>query len=396
MNHDVLIIEQGFLRPRGAKPVHGVELFRLNLIRALLDRGIGVTVVAEKSWGPRVEAFLQDPAAAGVADAKAATPKAELVLAPPIGGVTGAGFIGAVRAGAKGRRWRTVLFGNARLGMVPAMHWAQWMGLGERYVLFAHRDPGGNFLDSVATLRFDVVANSEWVAAWYRGQVPGRVSVCYGLASAERFYPRATDAGAAGARGDGRTHLVLLGRLPNISKGQERALAALRELPEAVRGRVHLHLASFAQPPELTDPCVTAHPWMPPDRVGEFLRGMDAMLAISTHETFSQAIVQGMLTGLPIIASDLPVYVEKLDALAGADGAASARDERARDVGAGRPEVRRGGLLCRSNAEIGAAIEVLAGDAALRARLGAEGRSIALARYVWDTDHFIREHLFAG
>jgi glycosyltransferase involved in cell wall biosynthesis len=281
-----------------------------------------------------------------------------------------------------------VLFGNARLGMVPAMHWAQWMNLGERYVLFAHRDPGGNFLDSVATLRFDVVANSEWVAAWYRGQTPGRVSVCYGLASAERFYPPAADAGPAGARGDGRLHMVLLGRLPNISKGQERALAALRELPESVRARVHLHLASFAQPPELTDPCVTAHPWMPPDRVGEFLRGMDAMLAISTHETFSQAIVQGMLTGLPIIASDLPVYVEKLDTLSGAGSA--------RDDGAGQPEVRRGGLLCRSNAEIGAAIEMLAGDAALRARLGAEGRAIALARYVWDTDHFVREHLFAG
>jgi glycosyltransferase involved in cell wall biosynthesis len=122
---------------------------------------------------------------------------------------------------------------------------------------------------------------------------------------------------------------------------------------------------------------------MPAESVGEFLRGMDSMLTISTHETFSQAIVQGMLTGLPIIASDLPVYLEKLDPLP--VGRASS------PPGA---ELRRGGFIARSPQEIAAAMMALAEDTALRSRLGAEGRRIALDRYIWDTKRFVREHLF--
>ena len=36
----------------------------------------------------------------------------------------------------------------------------------------------------------------------------------------------------------------------------------------------------------------------------------------------------------------------------------------------------------------------LAEDAGLRREMGARGRSTALQRYVWDTDRFLREHLF--
>ena len=38
-------------------------------------------------------------------------------------------------------------------------------------------------------------------------------------------------------------------------------------------------------------------------------------------------------------------------------------------------------------------MERLALDPALRARLGAEARTTALARYVWDSSRFLREHL---
>ena len=59
------------------------------------------------------------------------------------------------------------MFGNARLGMVPAMHWAAWFDLGRRYLLFAHRDPGANFLDAVATLKrsdFGLDLNAPFVS----------------------------------------------------------------------------------------------------------------------------------------------------------------------------------------------------------------------------------------
>lgn len=354
----VLIIEQGFLKPRGSKPVHGVEIFRLHLIRQLAQRGVAVTVVAERSWD---RVFRERLAGLNV----------EFVLAPHIAGVPGAGLIGtmkAVRRRRRSERFDLVMFGNARLGLVPAMYWASWFDLGRRYLLFAHRDPGANFLDAVSTLTFDVVANSEWVGAWYRGHVAGDVQIMYGLPNAERFH-RATS-----PRDDGEINFVLLGRLPNISKGHEKAIKAFAALPPAIRARSRLHLASFADPPDFGDPRIIAHPWMPAEAVPDLLRSMDIMLTISTHETFSQAIVQGMLTELPIIASDLPVYLEKLDPTVGAP-----------DSG--------GGIITRNVQEVTDAMARLAQDPALRASLGAHGRRVALDRYVWNTDRFIERYL---
>jgi len=350
----LLVVEQGFLKPRKGKVVHGVELFRLNLMRQLIDRGVEITVVAEKSWRKQIEESLGEG-------------RVQLALAPPVAGVPGSGLLGVMRA----RKQRcgsfdTVLFGNARLGLVPAMHYAAWSGMGRRLLLFAHRDPGANFLDAVSTIPFDTVANSEWVAAWYRGNTSGKVGVFYGLANADRFYPAERD------RGDGAMHFVLLGRLPNISKGVEKAVAAFHMLPDDVRSRCRLHLAAYRQPPDFGDPNIIAHPWMPVERVGDFLRTMDCMLAISTHETFSQAIVQGMLTGLPVISSAIPVYVEKMDPAVGGGG----------------------GVITHSTGEVAKAMETLAGDPELRQRLGETGRRIALDRFVWDTDLFVREHLF--
>lgn len=85
------------------------------------------------------------------------------------------------------------------------------------------------------------------------------------------------------------------------------------------------------------------------------------------RETFSQTAVQGMLTALPIVHSPIPVLAEKFD--------------------------RGGGLRARTPAEFAAAMETLAGDPALRAKLGAEARATALARYVWNSERFLREHL---
>ncbi|MDX2114332.1 MAG: glycosyltransferase family 4 protein [Planctomycetota bacterium] len=371
----VLIIEQGFLKPRGSKPVHGVELFRLHLIRQLVARGHPVALAVERSWEPRIRQWLESEHAGAA--------PVSIHSAAPFAGVPGTGLISTRRAAAvHPGGFDAVLFGNARLGLVPAMYYADWMNLAPRRLLFAHRDPGPNFLDAVSTLAFDVVANSAWVADWYRGNVNGSVDVLYGLAGAERFYPRPEPA----PRDDDLVHFVLLGRLPNISKGQERAIAAFRALPEPLRRRCRLHLASFASPPQFDDPCIIAHPWMHADAVGDFLRRMDAMLTVSSHETFSQAIVQGMLTGLPIVATELPVFVEKLDPLPAEPDAES----RARTG----PERRRGGLLVRSTAEITEAIALLAENTPLRRTLGAEGRAVALARYVWDVDRFLRDHLF--
>lgn len=354
----LLLLEQGFLKPRGAKPVHGVEIFRLHLIRQLVQRGVRVTIVAENSWGRIFEDRL--------ADLPVGT-----ILVPPVAGVAGAGLWGAIRAARIVRRdgpFDLLLLGNARLGLVPAMHWAAWFNLARRTLLFAHRDPGANFLDAVSTLSFDVVANSRWVADWYRGHTSGGVEVLYGLPNAERFHP---PAGPASADPDRLINFVLLGRLPNISKGQEKAVAAFDAMPPAVRSRCRLHLASFASPPDTGSPAIIAHRWMAAEAVPDFLRSMDIMLTLSTHETFSQAIVQGMLTALPVVASDIPVFLEKIDPAVGGAG----------------------GFITRNVSEATEAMTRLALDPALRVRMGAEGRALALERYIWDTDEFVRQYL---
>ena len=112
---------------------------------------------------------------------------------------------------------------------------------------------------------------------------------------------------------------------------------------------------------------------MPFDGVPDLLRRMDVMIVPSRdegfmRETFCQSMVQGMLTGLPVLVNDLPILTEKLD--------------------------RGGGRIAATAEELAGAMEELAGDAALRARLGAEGRATALERYVWDSDWFVDEMLF--
>ena len=66
-------------------------------------------------------------------------------------------------------------------------------------------------------------------------------------------------------------------------------------------------------------------------------------------ETFSQTTVQGMLTGLPVVHTSIPPFMEKFD-----DG---------------------GGLRADTPAEMADALVRLADDAELRARLGREARA---------------------
>lgn len=354
MAKSILILEHGFLKPRSAaKQLHGVELFRLNLIRELLARGIEITIVAERSWKPII---LERTAGAGR--------EPRLVLVPHLGPpVTAA--VGAVMAA--GGHYDVALFGNARKSLIVAMHLVHASGIADRLLLFAHREPGASFCESVNSIPFDTVVNSDMVAAHYRGLVPGRLEVFYGLTNAHVFHAR-DDLRSAPTAEPGIINFVLLAKLPNISKGLGKMLECFAQLPPSIRERARLHLASFVTPVEITAPGVVTYPWLPAGKIPDLLRGMDIMLCLSSHETFSQAIVQGMLTELPVVATPLPVYTEKLD------------------TGAG--------FVCRTDDEIVRAMTELAEDPDLRRRMGAEGRRVALERYVWSTDAFIERFLF--
>ncbi|MEM1422363.1 MAG: glycosyltransferase family 4 protein [Planctomycetota bacterium] len=349
----VLIVDQGLAKHRRGKPIHGVELFRLYLVGRMLERGVRVTLVCERSWS---KAFDEH----GLTGHPLLTP----VLVPNIGGVVVNALVGAVRTLAE--EHDAILIGNPRKGLVPAMYALTLAQPDARTLVFAHRRGEHRFLDMVQGIDFDLVCVSEEVARKYRGNVSGSIDVMYGLPNHAEFYPPAAPPGD-----DGIVRCCLLGRLPNVSKGTDKALRALELLDPGVRGRVELHLASYIEePPDRVSsvPGVVCHRWLRPADVPPFLRTMDAMLTLSSNETFSQAIVQGMLTGLPIVATRIPVYEEKLDT--------------------------GGGLLAHTPEHIARAITTLVEDPAGRARMGGIARETALERYCWDTDAFLERHLF--
>lgn len=338
------------LKRHKGKPMHGVELFRLRLVRELIERGARVAVVAEKSWENRIRERVGD----------AGPGELEVIRVPNLGGTVVNGILGSIMA--LGGEFDVALMGDARRGLIPAMFVLSAVQNAKKMLVFAHRPTTAQFTDAVGAMDFDTVCVSEHVAQSFRGQTSGRVEVCYGIAGADRFYPRESPRPE-----DQPVRFCLLGKLPNVSKGHRAAIEAFKAMPAEVRRRCELHLASFADPPTGLGEGITAHGWMDADEVGAFLREMDVLLALSTNETFSQAIVQGMLTGLPSISTPLPVYVEKMD------------------TGAG--------IVANSNLEVVRAMTRLAQDAALREQMGAAGRRVALERYVWSTDAFIERFL---
>ena len=349
----VLIVDQGLAKHRRGKPIHGVELFRLYLVGQMLARGVRVTLVCQSSW----DVALEEHGLTG-------HPLLTAILVPNIGGVVVNALVGAVRA--MGDDHDALLFGNPRKGLVPAMYASSLAQPDARTLVFAHRRGEHRFLDMVQGVEFDVLCVSEEVARKYRGNVAGSVDVMYGLPNHDAFFPADPP-----REDDGVVRCCLLGRLPNVSKGTDKALRALELLDPSVRAQVELHLASYIEEPPArvaSVPGVVCHRWLRPADVPAFLRTMDAMLTLSSNETFSQAIVQGMLTGLPIVATRIPVYEEKLDT--------------------------GGGILAHTPENIAKAITRLVEDAGGRAEMGRIARDTALERYCWDTDVFLDKHLF--
>jgi glycosyltransferase involved in cell wall biosynthesis len=211
-----------------------------------------------------------------------------------------------------------------------------------------------------------VIAVNETIAAHYRRAGFERVEVSYGITDADLFHPPEP------ARDGDTVNFCVVGDLDRAWKGADTAVAAYREMTAPVRRRSRLHLASFRNPEPTGDDGIVAHEWMPFDRMPGFLRGMDVMLVPSRdegvmRETFSQAAVQGMLTGLPLIVGNLPVLAEKV-----AGG---------------------GGMIFRDVAELARQMTELASNAELRRRLGETARRTAVGKYVWNTAEFARRHL---
>jgi glycosyltransferase involved in cell wall biosynthesis len=382
----VLYIAPTFLADRTRKKIRGVQVFDLAFVVELARLGHTVVVPAEGSWRARLsEAFAPEAIvsssdhssasgpARGASTRQAPAGAIHVVYTPGLKKPLWAGLAAAWQL--RGQpAFDATFIGNPARGIGPMLRLlrrrerGRWLG---RVVLQANRPPRDGFAELLRGWpEVRIAAVSGYVRDGFPPDLRERVEVYYGIANAEAFFPGgANSSDAAPPSDDGLTHVCLIGKLDNAWKGADRALAAWRMLPADVRARARLHLASFADGRRIDESGVVVHPWMEPGAVPALLRRMHVMLVPSfgPEETFSQAMVQGMLSGLALITSDLPVLAEKLDA--------------------------GGGVVCASDEALAHAIAKMVREPAYRQACGERARQIALERYVWDSAAFTRRFM---
>ena len=351
----ILFLSSSFLTRRERKAMRGVQLFDMLLAAQLLELGVDLTLPIESTWDRRLRERI-DLSAANVIR----TPS----LIKPLWNT-----LAAQSRVLKGR-YDALIVGNPTRGLAPALRTLRRKGRAGRITVLAHRTVKPGFARVIAGPGVTVVCVNKQIAAHARRLLPdAHVVTSYGIPDADRFSPRDTPPNPGAP-----VRFGVLGKLDNPWKGADDAIEAFNRIPEQQRQRCELRLASYERSdsrPVIDDDRIIAHDWMDSDQTPAFLRTLDVLLVPSTsHETFSQAIVQGMLTGLPIIARDLPVLAEKLD------------------TGAG--------VVAGDVQEMSQAMARLAGDASLRATMGAIARKTALERYAWDTRAFVRDYVLTG
>ncbi len=351
----ILFIDKSFLKKRKPNlPLRGVELFNLQLARDLIQLRYPVTLVLEESWAATVRENI--PAGGE-----------PLLILKNRGNPILNGCSAAFRTIRKS--FDVLLIGNVGNGLLPALYLMKQFRTFARCVLIANREAAPRFVRFFTDVPGHILAVNGIIARPFQQAGCPSVHVDYGIPNAADFSPRTAPADDAGP-----ARFCVLGALDNAWKGADTALAAFRKLAPPIRDRCELHLASFEQPPSFPESNIVPYPWMSAEEIPALLRKMDVMLVPSRdeevmRETFSQALVQGMLTGLPVIVSNRPILMEKVD--------------------------QGGGLVFHNTDELAAAMTDLALNPARRRALGADARRIALDRYVWRTSVFASRYLEA-
>lgn len=357
--HNVLFLEPSFLSHRLHKTIRGVDGFGLILARQLAGLGIEVVIPAEGSWRERFEQHFPP-----------GMPSRPRFIYSPSWGIKRPlvnGLIAAARA--SGGRYGVLYLNNVSTGILPAIRLLRLMRCVDRAVVVPNRIPKARFVRAMRSMPMDALCLNTAIEDEFRrlGGVNGRLLTRYGIPDADRFYPP-TESERAARSEPGVVNFVMLGKLDDAWKGADIVRRSFAAMPVRVREQCRLHLLGFARPPGRVEPGVIEHSFLPATSVPGFLREMDVFVGASNeHETFCQAMVQAMLTGLPSVVSSIRVFTEKIDAGAG--------------------------VAFGSEAELTAAMTRLAEDAEERRRMGGAARRTALARYVWDTGAFVRDHL---
>jgi len=347
---NILFVEKVFLG-RETKLLCSVELFNLSLIKDLAAMGYSVTVPAHATWGTVVKIRNRDL-------------PVDIINLPENSSNIFGGLLALKKVMA--RSFDLLLFGNVGNELIPIIFFLRRMNTKSRVALIAHREPKTEFVHSLKRMPIAVLAANKKIASHFEHGKFTAMMTRYGITQPELFYPADS---SLSVRKD-RVDFCVVGQLEQRWKGVDTAVSAFRQLPHGIKQRCRLHLIGFANPPTFFDTDIITYAWRPHEQMGDLLRQMDVMIVpsrdeIVMNETFSQAAVQGMLTGLPLIASNLPVLSEKLD--------------------------MGGGLIFDDVDGLTQAMCRLAEDSQLRQKMGEQGRQTALQRYIWNTQKFTDE-----
>ncbi|MFM9959450.1 MAG: glycosyltransferase family 4 protein [Phycisphaerales bacterium] len=357
----VLLLSPAFMADRRHKRVHGTEVFNFLFVRQLVSAGYRVTLCAEPAWRDGFAEHLAGVPRAGVGDRG---PGLTTVYGLPLKKPLPASLSVLPRLLAMPAH-DLLIVGNVARGILPAVWALQKAGKARRTVVIAHQNPKEKFLRGLRRIDCEIQAVSGPVGARIRRLSDVPVWVSYGVLNGDLFFPRE---GGFAARAPGPLRFGVVGQLETPWKGAHLALEAWAMLAKPLRAE--LHLCAYANPPRVDDASIVFHPWKRVEEVGAFMRTLDVLIVPSTSsETFSQVMVQGMLTGMPILAYNLDVLTEKLAPPPG------------------------GGLVFSTAAELAGCMQRLVNEPAEIERMGAIARRTALERYVWRLSAFTERYL---
>lgn len=327
----------------------GVELFNLTLIKEMTDLGYPLLIPANPGWSHVINNSI----------AKSSVEILE--SSSRLDKITG-GLLTAWKL--RKKHFPLLLIGNTGNRLIPIIWALKKINLADHYLAILHREPRQRFVNALKGLPIDVLTVNDKIASHFDRRIFPNVKIHYGIMRHEQFHPGKPITEGTKQQVD----FCVLGHLDRKWKGSDTAVAAFRELPNEIRTKCRLHLIGFVEPPAFPEQNIITYKWKSPGEIADLLRQMDVMIVPSRdenvmRETFSQSAVQGMLSGLPLIVSDLPVLTEKIN--------------------------NGGGLVFHDNNELTHAMSKLAINPNMRSVLGEQGRQTALDRYVWSTQVFI-------
>ncbi len=333
------------------KPVRGVEIFNINLLYDLSKLQYDITVPLHKSWIKHLKETHPDK----IQDLK-------IVNCSISKSALGNGLAAIYKN--KKQHFDIMIVANIANSLIPAIKLCEWRKMVDKYVLIAHREPSRRFLATCNSLgkKMTIITVNKKIESHFDKKIFDAVTTKYGITNAELYFPPDKT-----TKDNQPFRFCVVGQLDNKWKGADTAVEAFRKIPESTRNKCELHLASFTEPPAYPENNIITYNWMPADEIPSFLRKMDVMLVPSRdevvmRETFSQVIVQGMLTALPICASNLPILTEKLD--------------------------NGGGFIFDNTDTLAKQMIHLANNRDIARETGLIARQTAKERYIWDTAEF--------